>query len=93
MDLELTLYSRAGCHLCEDMETLLPEVLEEFSNKGLTQAPTDFSIVYINNHPDLESIYGTRVPVLKAGEEEICHYFLDVKALQQYISEAGNPLK
>ena len=81
---QLTLYSRLGCHLCEDMENLLPPYLEE---TGLS-----LNIIYIDDDSDLEQQYGTLVPVLKAAEKEICHYFLDVKALQQYISELGNPL-
>ena len=81
---ELILYSRIGCHLCEDMENLLPSYLEK--------AGLSFTTLYIDNQPDLEQLYGTLVPVLKAGEKEICHYFLDVKALQQYMSELGNPL-
>ncbi len=81
---QLTLYSREDCHLCEDMQNLLPSYLDE--------AGLSFDIVYIDNNSDLEQQYGTLVPVLKAGENEICHYFLDVKALQQYISEQRNPL-
>lgn len=81
---ELTLYSRIGCHLCEDMQNLLPSYLE---GTGFS-----FSVVYIDSQPTLEQQYGTYVPVLKAAETEICHYFLDVKALQQYMSEVGNPL-
>jgi len=80
----LTMYSRIGCHLCEDMQNLLPCYLDE--------AGLSLNIVYIDNNDDLEQQYGSLVPVLKAGEMEICHYFLDVKALQQYISERGNPL-
>ena len=80
----LTIYSRLGCHLCEDMEKLLPDYL---NNTGLS-----FDVIYIDGDSILEEQYGTLVPVLKAGEMEICHYFLDVKALQQYISEQGNPL-
>ncbi len=80
----LTVYSRLGCHLCEDMEKLLPDYLAE---AGFT-----FDVIYIDDDTELEDKYGTLVPVLKAGEREICHYFLDVKALQQYISEQGNPL-
>lgn len=81
---ELTLYSRTGCHLCEDMESLLPSYLD---GAGLS-----LNIIYIDNKADLEQLYGSRVPVLKAGQKEICHYFLDVKALQQYMREVGNPL-
>jgi len=80
----LTLYSRLNCHLCEDMQNLLPEYLEP--------AGLSVDIVYIDNDSILQQEYGTLVPVLKAGQKEICHYFLDVKALQQYISEQRNPL-
>jgi len=80
----LTIYSRVGCHLCDDMEKLLPDYLG--------QSGFDFDVVYIDDDPALEQQYGTLVPVLKAGDTEICHYFLDVKALQQYISEERNPL-
>ena len=80
----LTVYSRLGCHLCEDMEKLLPSYLKE--------AGLSFDVIYIGDDSKLEEEYGSLVPVLKAGEKEICHYFLDVKALKQYISEQGNPL-
>lgn len=80
----LTLYSRVGCHLCEDMHAQLPEYLRD---TGI-----ELNVVYIENDTRLEQEYGSLVPVLKAGESEICHYFLDVKALEQYISEQGNPL-
>ena len=82
---ELTLYSRIGCHLCEDMQTLLQTYL---SGTGFS-----FSVVYVDDDVLLEKQYGALVPVLKSGKKEICHYFLDVKALQQYMSEVGNPLK
>jgi len=81
---QLTLYSRLGCHLCEDMEAQLPPYLEQ---PGIA-----LEIIYIDKNDELEQLYGTLVPVLKAGDREICHYFLDIKALQQYISEVGNPL-
>ena len=81
---QLTMYSRIGCHLCEDMEVQLPPYLE--------QVGIELEIIYIDKNDQLEQLYGTLVPVLKAGEREICHYFLDIKALQQYISEVGNPL-
>ena len=83
-DKALTLYSRHGCHLCEDMQSQLPAYLTETS--------LELKVVYVDDNASLEQNYGALVPVLKAGEREICHYFLDVKALQRYISEQGNPL-
>lgn len=80
----LTLYSRHGCHLCDDMQNLLHSYLDG--------SAISVDVIYIDNDRILEQEYGSRIPVLKAGELEICHYFLDVKALEQYISEVGNPL-
>ncbi len=33
--------------------------------------------------------YGMKVPVLKLGEREICHFFLDHEAVQQALAEFG----
>ena len=53
---ELVLYFREGCHLCEDMEQLLGELLEPGSFR-LTR-------VDIDEHPSLTEAYNVRVPVL-----------------------------
>jgi thioredoxin reductase (NADPH) len=44
----------------------------------------DFSIevVDVDRDPALEEKWGVKVPVLLDGEREICHYFLDVEALE-----------
>jgi glutaredoxin len=78
---QLTLYSRAGCHLCEDMF----DTLQEFS-KDL-----EFSVevVDIDQEAELRLHYDTRVPVLALGEREICHYFLDKVALCKALGEAN----
>jgi glutaredoxin len=78
MPVELTIYIREGCHLCDDMEQALQEYKSELDFE--TQR------VPIDNNKELEQAYGTRVPVLVCGEEEICHYFLDIQALKRVLS-------
>ena len=75
MPVELTLYTREGCHLCDDMELALRACADDL----------DFEIrrVPIDNNSDLEQAYGTLVPVLVCGDEEVCHYFLDLQALKR----------
>jgi len=65
------IYSRFGCHLCEEM-------LEHLM---LLQSSHDFEteVIEINGKPDLEDRYGSKVPVLELNGEEVCHYFLDVE--------------
>jgi len=78
MPVQLTLYIREGCHLCDDMELALRECGSEL----------DFETrrVPIDNNTELEQTYGTLVPVLVCGDDEICHYFLDIEALKRVCS-------
>lgn len=47
--------------------------------------PFVFQVVDVDSDPLLEDKYGERVPVLLAGEREICHYHLDSTALNAYL--------
>jgi len=57
----LTLYTTAGCHLCE----LAQQVLETVS----TNYDIDVSTVDIAEHDDLLERYGIRIPVVKLSDE------------------------
>jgi len=74
------MYGRRGCHLCDDMQESL----------AAYEAEMGFSvnIIDIDVDPSLISQFGTKVPVLLHGKHEICHYFLDLKALQMYFSQS-----
>jgi len=74
--IHLTMYSRLGCHLCDEMVEGL----------ALCDTERDFELTTIDIDTDIELVsrFGTKVPVLMHGNHEICHYFLDLKALQLY---------
>jgi glutaredoxin len=80
----LTVYSRTGCHLCEDMEVTLSELQKEL---GFHLQRID-----VDSDPALAEAYGTLVPVLKDGDIEICHYFLDPQALRKHLANSPNQL-
>ena len=77
----LTLISRGCCHLCEDMETALRPLLAEFA-AGL-------EVLDVDADANLEERYDERVPVLLHGDRELCHYFLDVAGVSDYLSKIG----
>lgn len=52
----LTLYTRAGCHLCEQAEA------------GLRALDYRYTPVDVSGDPDLEARFGHDVPVLALGE-------------------------
>lgn len=72
----LTLYGHAWCHLCQDMRDALLSL----------QAELGFDVEYVEIEalPELEARFGELVPVLVAGEGELCHYFLDHRAVRDH---------
>lgn len=75
----LTLYMRQGCHLCEDMEQTIQELLEPGSYS--------LTLVDIDRKAELKERFNEWVPVLMHADREICHHFLDLKALRK--AQAG----
>ncbi len=75
----LTLLGRHGCHLCEEMRASL----------NLWAARFAFTVneIDISGNTGLEARYGWDIPVLLAGEREICRHYLDEQALQTWLSE------
>lgn len=71
--IKFTVYSREACHLCEDL-------LQQLS---VLQQAHDFSVLEIDvdSHPQLIKQYGSQVPVVLCGDQQICHYFLDQAAV------------
>lgn len=77
----LTLYGRPGCHLCDDMRAAL-EALRPRHGFSLEEVDVDSS-------PALAEQYGTLVPVLLCAGREVCHYFLDIDALEHTLADSS----
>jgi len=77
----LTFYYREKCHLCDAMR----KALVAFSQN---KRAIDWHEVDIDRDTALIRLYDTRVPVLCAGETEICHYFFDESALIEALALA-----
>lgn len=69
----LTIYSRPDCHLCEEMLEALQKWQSRFNFR--------VNIVDIDEDLSLTARFAARIPVLAAGDIEICGYHLDEKAL------------
>ena len=75
---KLTLLGRDGCHLCDDMRVAL--------KPWATRFHFNVEEVDITGKPELESRYGWDIPVLMAGETEICRHYLDERSLRDWLS-------
>lgn len=77
MNKTLTLYTRVGCPLCEDMASHALE-LTKATGHGLD--PVD-----VDADPDLKARYGWDVPLLFDGDTELCRHQLDLPAFQDWL--------
>jgi hypothetical protein len=79
--IELTLYTRAGCHLCDEMKVGLAFLAWE-PDIRLTE-------IEVGWEGELAEQYGHLLPVLEVAGQEICHYFLDEDRLREALAAAG----
>ncbi|MEL7310644.1 MAG: glutaredoxin family protein [Pseudomonadota bacterium] len=74
----LKLFSRAGCHLCEEMiEAVLP----------LIRGRAELEVVDIDTDPELQALYDVRVPVLMAGRHVLSEGVLQRNLVYAYLSD------
>jgi glutaredoxin len=65
----VTVYSRHGCHLCEDAIATLESLREELA--------FTIDVIYIDGNPELEKLYGNEVPVIHINSEHHDFYKVD----------------
>jgi glutaredoxin len=65
----VTVYSRHGCHLCENAEKTINSLAQDL----------EFSVevLYIDGNEELEKLYGTEVPVIHINGEHHDFYRVD----------------
>ena len=78
---ELIVYSRRGCHLCEQM---LGEL------EPLARERASITVRDVDDRPEWQAAYGHRVPVLYFDDEEICEFFLDRDAVWRKIRPSND---
>jgi glutaredoxin len=71
----ITVYSRPGCHLCEQAMTILRALQGEL---GYALQEQD-----IDGDEALQHAYFERIPVIALDGEELFDYFVDEKALRE----------
>ena len=65
----VTVFSRRGCHLCEDAVKTLEGMREELA--------FEIEIIYIDGDAELEKLYGNEVPVIHINGEHHDFYRVD----------------
>ncbi len=77
----VTLYTRPGCHLCEEAKSAITPLLREFS-AALRE-------VNIDGDPVLEERYGWDIPVIFIGARKAAKHRVDVDQFRRQLQDAG----
>jgi len=74
-EIELTLYSKEECHLCDEME------------KAINLLPASMNVklrkIDISKNPELEEKYGREIPILFSGDIQLARYKVSPDVLQK----------
>ena len=77
----LTLYSRPGCHLCDDMKAIVERVA-----RTSTPVPT-IEVIDISSDPELEALYGLEIPVLLVNGKKAAKYRVTEDSLRRLLGQ------
>jgi glutaredoxin len=77
---EVTLYTRPGCHLCEEAKKAIANLLREFG-AALRE-------VNIENDAVLEERYGWDIPVIFIGARKAAKHRVDVDQFRRQLRES-----
>jgi hypothetical protein len=77
--LELTVYSRRGCHLCDLMVAGLRTLQSDYA--------FDIAMVDIDTDLELTARYDEDVPVLTHGSRELCRHRLNMPVIAGYLAD------
>ena len=75
MNTKVVIYSRVNCHLCQEAEKNVREVLVEI--------PFNLEVIYIDGNQELERLYGEEVPVITINGDVHDYYKVDKQRLKQ----------
>jgi glutaredoxin len=79
---EVTLYTRPGCHLCEEAKTAVAPLLREFGAVLLE--------VNIENDAVLEERYGWDIPVIFIGARKAAKHRVDVEQFRRQLQASNS---
>jgi glutaredoxin len=78
---EVTLYTRPGCHLCDEAKSAMAPLLREFC--------ATLREINIDADPDLKERYGWDVPVIFIGRRKAAKHRVNLEQFRRQLQDAG----
>ena len=77
--ISLTLYSRPGCHLCDDMKAIVARLAQASAE------PVAVEEVDISTDAGLEALYGLEIPVLLVNGKKAAKHSVTEEELRRIL--------
>jgi glutaredoxin len=83
----LTIYSRPGCHLCDDMKAVVKRVVQDVDDVDDVHDRVSIKEVDISTDPALGALYGLEIPVLLIDGKKVAKYRVTEDALKRLLAD------
>jgi glutaredoxin len=77
---KVTLYTRVGCHLCDDVKLVLDEARKD--------TPFELEVLDIDRDPALKTLYDVEVPVVAIDGKKAFKYRMTAEQLRERLRRA-----
>lgn len=74
----VTIYSRPGCHLCDEMKAVVRQVASSI--------PLTIEEIDISTNPEIEQLYGLEIPVLFVAGKKVAKYRVSEGELRRILA-------
>jgi glutaredoxin len=78
---DVTLYTRPGCHLCDEAKSAIAPLLQEFG--------AVLREVNIDDDPVLKQRYDWDIPVIFVGQRKAAQHRVDLEQFRRQLQDAG----
>jgi glutaredoxin len=81
--IQIDIYSRPGCHLCDDAKEIIERVRARF--------PFALRVINIETDPELEKSYGEQIPVVFINGSKAFKYHVAESELEKKVKKLWKP--
>jgi glutaredoxin len=85
--IQLTLFTKPGCYLCEEAKTVVDSVIAKFKSEHSSENPIELTEVNILEDQALLEKYGEEIPVLQINGATHAYWRIDSERLVSALNE------
>ena len=81
--IRIEIYSRPGCHLCDEAKAVIERFCERYS--------LELTVTNVDSDANLRALYGTEIPVILINGTEAFRHHVEAGAFERKLKQLWNP--